>query len=426
MELKRKIEEMRQKKAELVAKMKEMLKGCEEARENPKPEQLAEYGRWEADVDNLDTEIQRAEKLMRHEKDVETHRQAPAAERFTPPAGTRTPEAPAAFSCLGEFFYTLRTNQHDPRLLSVGRERRVQQMGTGALGGFAIPEQFSPDLKMISPQPAIVRPRATVIPAGDPPDAAISMPALNQKGANNTYGGVRVYHSEESAAAVESTLRLDQVKLEPHKLIGYVTASNELLSNWAASGTFISTMMRLAMTGQEDYDFLRGTGVNQSLGIINSPGAIAYNRAGANAIVFNDIVGMIARMKYGGNLVWLCSQTTIPQLCNIRDTGNFNLWMTGAAAGLPTTLAGFPVIYVDRLPALGTKGDLGLYDMTYYLIKDGSGPYVAMSEHFRFSNDETCFRITWHVDGKPWLTGPFTLEGSSTSTVSPFVVLDTP
>lgn len=434
MDLKKRIEEMRQKKAELVEKMKGLLKGCEEARQNPSDEQMAEYGRWEAEADNLDAEIVRCEKLQRHEKDVEAHRQPDPDARFTLPAGQRRQEAQPQFRDLGEFFYCLAAHRTDPRLTSLREtrftppeaEQRLQQMGTGALGGFALPEQFRPTILSITPDQAIVRPRATVIPAGEPPDSAISMPALNQKGANNTYGGVRVYHSEESAAAVESTLRLDKVKLEPHKLIAYMTASNELLANWAASAAYFETQMRRAMIGQEDYDFLRGSGVNQSLGILNSAAIISYNRAGANAIAFADVVGMLARMLYGGSLIWLTNQTTIPQLANIRDTGNNNLWMMNAAAGLPAALAGFPLAYVNRLPALGTKGDLGLYDLSYYLIKDGSGPFVAVSEHFRFSNDETCFRITWHVDGKPWLTGPFPLEGASTSTVSPFVVLDTP
>lgn len=420
MDLKKRIEEMRQKKAELVAKMKEMLKGCEEARQNPTAEQLAEYGRWEADVDNADTEIARCEKLLRHEIDVEAHREAQA--RFTPPAGVRTPETTPTFRNMGEFFHTMVAAPNDRRLA----ELRVQQMGQGSLGGFAIPEQFRPDVLKVSPQEAIVRPRATVIPAGNPPDAAISMPALNQGAGSNMYGGVRVYHSEESAAATESSLALKQVKLEPHKLIAYMTASYELLNNWDAASGFMQTQMRLALTGAEDYDFLRGTGVNQSLGILNCPGAIYYNRAGANAIAFADIVGMLARMKYGGNIAWITSQTTIPQLCNIRDTGNFNLWMMSAAAGMPNTLGGYGLTYAERLPALGTKGDLALCDFSYYLIKDGSGPRVSISEHFRFTNDEVCFKVVWYVDGKPWITEPLPLEGATTSTVSPFVILDTP
>ena len=89
-------------------------------------------------------------------------------------------------------------------------------------------------------------------------------------------------------------------------------------------------------------------------------------------------------------------------------------------------LYGFPVLFHDRSPALGTKGDLVLADLSAYLIKDGSGPMVAVSEHFRFQNDEVAFRLVFNVDGQPWLNEPIALEGSTANTVSPFIVLDTP
>ena len=75
------------------------------------------------------------------------------------------------------------------------------------------------------------------------------------------------------------------------------------------------------------------------------------------------------------------------------------------------------------MPALGSKGDLVLADLSYYMIKDGSGVFVDLSEHIYFTSDKSVFRVIWNVDGNAWLTEPLKLEGSSTSTVSPFVVL---
>ncbi len=56
-------------------------------------------------------------------------------------------------------------------------------MDNGASGGFAIPPQFRETLLQVTPQQSIVRPRAQVIPAGSPPDAPVTMPALDQTGA---------------------------------------------------------------------------------------------------------------------------------------------------------------------------------------------------------------------------------------------------
>jgi HK97 family phage major capsid protein len=125
----------------------------------------------------------------------------------------------------------------------------------------------------------------------------------------------------------------------------------------------------------------------------------------------------------GSSLVWVTSQTTIPQLTTIADAGSNNLWVQSAAANIPPTLLGIPVLFNERSPALGSTGDLMLCDFSKYLIKDGSGPFVAFSEHFRFQNNEGAFRITWRVDGQSWLSEPIPLEGSTSNTVSPFIIL---
>jgi HK97 family phage major capsid protein len=159
------------------------------------------------------------------------------------------------------------------------------------------------------------------------------------------------------------------------------------------------------------------------MGILNLPCRIDYTRATANSITYADVVGMFARAKLGGNLVWVASQTCIPQLATIRDAGSNNLWIQNATTGVPSKMLGFDILWNDRSPVLGTTGDLALVDLDYYLIKDGSGPRVDVSTEFLFQNDETAFRIVWFVDGQSWLNEPIPLEGSTANTVSPFVIL---
>jgi HK97 family phage major capsid protein len=72
---------------------------------------------------------------------------------------------------------------------------------------------------------------------------------------------------------------------------------------------------------------------------------------------------------------------------------------------------------------VGTEGDLILADCSYYLIKNGSGPFVEASPHVYFTSNQTVIKAFWNVDGKPWLSQPIPLEGSTSNTVSPFVVL---
>lgn len=92
-------------------------------------------------------------------------------------------EQPQDWRGFGEFLQAIRWAQNDPRLqykkLDGEAEQRVLSMGVGVAGGFMVPRQFRPELLSVDPQGAVVRPRATVIPAGDPPDAAIDIPALD-------------------------------------------------------------------------------------------------------------------------------------------------------------------------------------------------------------------------------------------------------
>ncbi|MCP3680257.1 MAG: phage major capsid protein [Gammaproteobacteria bacterium] len=326
------------------------------------------------------------------------------------------------FKNLGEFFHCIAYRRGDERL-----ESRVQQLKDGTSGGFSVPEQFLGDLKEVAVQEAVIRPRATVIPAGTPPDASISMPTLDQTtGANRVAGGVTVYHTGESDAMEESEGTLKQVTLQPHEITGLMYSSQKLLNNWVGASAIFQRLLRTAMDATEDTDFLTGNGSNRASGIFEANARIDHNRATGSQISFADVSAMLARMKMGGSPVWLASQTIIPQLVNIRDTGDNNLWIQNAAPGIPSTLYGYPVIFNERCPALGTRGDLGLYDLSYYLIKDGSGPSVDISTEYRFNRNEVAFRIVWNVDGDSWLSAPIPLEGATSNTVSPFIILDTP
>jgi HK97 family phage major capsid protein len=278
----------------------------------------------------------------------------------------------------------------------------------------------------VDAQAPVIRNRATVIPAGDPPDAEIAMPALDQSAAENMFGGVSVTWTGEGQTMTETDASLKEIKLTPNEVTAYITVTNKLLRNWQAAGPVLQSLMRGAVTAAEDYQFLRGNGVSKPQGIIGSGAEIAYNRAGASAIAYADVVGMLARARSLAGLTWIASGTTIPQLANIRDTGNNNLFIMNASVGVPSTLMGIPLIFNERSPALGAKGDLILADLSYYLIKDGSGPFVEASEHVRFTSNKTVIKIVWNVDGKLWLNAPIPLEGSSSNTVSPVVTLDVP
>lgn len=425
---------LREKRTKLVADMRAILTSAENDNgRDLTAEEVVAYDALGADLEKLKAQIERAERLEQEEASLTQVR--PAAARgngIIRPAG---PEASREFENFGQFMHAVRFNPNDQRLNfveSAGANAddlsAEMRMDSNAQGGFMVPPQLRTTLLSVPAQDALVRPRAQVIEAGDPPDAGVTFPALDQTGANpgNMYGGVEVKWIGEGDEKPETDAKLREVTLTPHEVAGITTITDKLLRNWRASSTFIEGLLRGAVTAAEDYAFLRGNGVTQPLGALNSGAAFFVNRAVANQVSYRDLVGMVARllMRGGTSPVWSMPQSALTQIALLKDDNNNFIWQASARDGFAGTLLGYPVRWNNRAPSLGSKGDIFLADWSYYLIKDGSGPFVATSEHVKFTSNKTVIKIFWNVDGAPWLTAPIKEENGYQ--VSPFVGLDVP
>lgn len=418
----------------LVGEMQAILDAAEKEDRDLTEEEAKAYDEKKEVLAGLDKRIARLQEVGAARAAGE--QVIPAASRgagpITPPPG---PGAKREFENFGEFMAAVRFNPNDQRLNFVegvgaaegGPELRGEmRMDNDTQGGFMVPEQFRSTIMRVEPQDALVRPRAQVIPAGSPPDAAITIPALDQTGTDaNIYGGVEVAWIGEGEEKPETDAALRSIKLEPHEVAGFVTVTDKLLRNWSAASTFIESLLRGAVTSAEEYAYLRGDGVHKPLGILNAGATKFINRATANQVKYLDLVNMVARiLMRGGAPVWSMPQSVLPQIAMLKDDANTLIWQANARDGFAGTLLGYPVRWDNRAPALGSKGDVLLADWSHYLIKDGSGPFVAASEHVKFTSNKTVIKIFWNVDGAPWLTAPIAEENGYE--VSPFVGLDVP
>ncbi len=96
------------------------------------------------------------------------------------------------------------------------------------------------------------------------------------------------------------------------------------------------------------------------------------------------------------------------------------------------TLWGRPFIVTEKVPALGSEGDLTLADFGagHYVIADRE-MRIAGSRHVKygggnygFVTDETFWKVVLRVDGQPLLEAPLTPYYGG-NTLSPFVALST-
>jgi HK97 family phage major capsid protein len=299
---------------------------------------------------------------------------------------------------------------------------------TGAGGGFLVyAEQYGQLMAVAAPM-TVVRSRATVIQMGS---RQILMPILNQQqgaaGVPAWFGGMLAYWEAEEATVTETTPKFEQAEMTAHKLIVYTEVTEELLADANALTSYLSGPLGMpgAIAWKEDYGFLRGTGVGQPQGVIGAPGAVVVERAGADAIVYADLVNLF-QAWHGENPVWVATRGAISQLMLMEGPAGQPAFLWGnATTGMPPTLLGFPIQFVDKLPAVGTQGDIGLYDFRYYMIGDRQATSIEFTNTFKFQQFKTSFRASHRVDGQPWLRGPITLADGVT-TVSPFAVLGDP
>lgn len=411
-----KLKDLIDKKSEIVSAMRSYHDTIEKEKRDLTEDEEKKYSELEARLDQVNKDIVRLGKL----EDEEKRLAAPASQAFRYSGKPIEPGEPEKFKSIGEFLHSVRFNRSDNRL--VPGETREQSMKVGESGGFMVPDEFIPELLQVQPQEAIFRPRCTPIPGGN--DAETTMPALDQSSNQNMYGGVTILPTAEGATLGATDFKVKEVSLVPNEQGAYINVTNKLLRNWTGAGSVITSLLRKALVAYEDTKYYNGNGVGVPLGILNAACRVDYSRATASTIATADVRGMYARLKFGGSPIWIASQTTLPQLMALADAGNNPLWHDSLIGKQPGTLLGIPLMLNDRSVALGTAGDLVLADLSYYLIKEGLGITIGTSEHFLYTSNRTIFRALFSIDGKPWLDAPIPLEGSTTNTVSPIVVLN--
>jgi hypothetical protein len=64
-------------------------------------------------------------------------------------------------------------------------------------------------------------------------------------------------------------------------------------------------------------------------------------------------------------------------------------------------LFGRPVLFTEKLPALGTAGDVLLCDFSKYIVADTGTLEIAASDQYAFNTNQITFRIIQRVDGQP-------------------------
>lgn len=306
--------------------------------------------------------------------------------------------------------------------------------GVGSSGGYLVPTEFRPMLMQQVEENAIVRPRSMVIPMTR---RTLDVPALKQDGVTagqpHWFGGMLAFWESEAATIEETEPAFRNITLTAHELTAVTHVSNNLLADSAISLSALLTGARGfpgVIAWKEDYAFLNGSGSGEPLGVLNAPATISVDRTGASSgvVVWDDLANMMTSFMPSGKGVWVANLTVKANLLKMAgpagtDYKGTYLWGS-AKDGVPDSLLGYPIIFTEKLPVLGTRGDIMLADFGHYYVGDRMATTIESSDQARWLKNQTSWKVTHRVDGQPWLNAPFTLADGSTK-ISPFVVLTT-
>lgn len=425
---------MQTKKERLDALLREM-EGLQAISDSLTEEQSKRYDAALVEAESLKAQIARDE------------RAAALSAELRASAGRKVPDAPAGetrstievgepdggkplFRNLGEFVESLtRKDERFQKYLNgadapAGAKRDYSPVVTGDAGAsFLIPANLHDQLLKLDPLAEIIAPRATVIPAGDQPDAQDKWPVMLQ-GTSGVFAGVNfTWSTEGQATAPVANPGVEVVTLTPHEVIGTWQVSQKVLRNASAYSGLITDTFQQAFSAMRDRAFITGAGTTLPLGILNSACKVTVNRDTVNVLKFADVVALRAAMHPNmlKDAIWIAATDARPQLEAMVDGGNRYIWGPGdIAAGRPETLMGLPLFFYDHA-ALGAAADLALVVPKTYLYKQGFGPALALSEHASFTSGLVVFRLVASFDGACWVQDPLTLGNSHI--VSPVVTL---
>lgn len=427
------LEQLRARLAAIAARLEEIQAGETGYTE----EQQTEINSLNDEFEGLNTQLATAEKVeaMKAKATASAGRKVTPANPSEPRIEVSAPRNArfGLFNSSGDWLKAVHqagiTGRPDERLIKFSATAAQEKIGED--GGFLVPEEISEGiLKKLDTADDSLMAKSQFI--------QVSGNALTVNVDENTpwSGGIQVYWTAEGTSITESKPSFKQASWRLQKIAALVKATDELLDDAVALGSYIQNNAPNAFNHKINSAILSGNGAGKPLGIINSPFAVTVSKESmqsADTINARNIAKMFGRMfpTSLGSSVWIVNPACMDQLrLLVDDNGNFIYMSPGGfgnqVANAPFgTLMGRPVIpMMGSVPALGDVGDIIFADFSYYWgIRKAAGIKSATSIHLLFDKEQTAFRFSMRLDGKCPFQSPVTTEYGSFQ-MSSFVLLE--
>jgi HK97 family phage major capsid protein len=382
------IQELREKRAKAWDAAKAFLDAKRGTDGLLSAEDVATYDKMEADVVNLGKEIDRLERQVA--LDAELNK--PTADPLTgkPAAnGMDTKSGRASDEYKKAFWNIMRAK--NPRYDVVN----ALQIGTDSEGGYLAPDEFERTLVAALEDENIFRKLAKVIQtsSGDR-----KIPVVT------THGSASWLDEEELVP--ESDEAFGQTSIGAFKLGTFIKVSDELLNDSVFDlQSYITSEFARRIGHKEEDAFFVGDAAGKPTGIFHTTGGaqVGVTTAGSTALTVDEVIDLFYSLKspYRRNAVFVMNDATVKAIRKLKDGQGQYLWQPAMTAGTPDSILNRPVYTSAYVPtiAAGAKS-IAFGDFGYYWIADRQGRSFKRLNELFATTGQVGFMATQRVDGK--------------------------
>ena len=396
--------DLRNKRANLWEQTKSFLEEHRDSNGLVAADAVETYNQMVADVQALGSEIERMENQMQLDAQLSQPTSNPVRTEFKP-AGNVKPTATDAYN---KAFWAMMRGDNSMDV------RNALSVGTGSAGGYTVPDEFDKELVKALEENNIFRQIAKVIKTN----------SGTHKIAIATDSGSASW-IDEVGTITDSDPTFAQASLDAYKMGTLVKVSSELLNDSAFDiAGYIAERIGARFGNKEEEGFVKGAGPSSTPGTPSEPTGILSSvtpgagntTADAETLTFDDVYALYYALTspYRKNAAFLCHETVMLHLMQLKDGNSQYIWKPGMEIGKPDTILNHPIYTSQYMPAItGTAAtDAGkkimlFGDFSYYWIADRGGRQLKRLNELYAVTDQVGFIGTQRVDGKLILSDAF-------------------
>lgn len=276
--------------------------------------------------------------------------------------------------------------------MTVAAIRTTMVEAVDELGGFLAPETYHESVLARVAATAIVRPRATVLPAFGP---AIRVPRAT--GGDARFPGLArvTWVSEQPAVtAAVSGATFGSIRAAVHTAMCVLPMSRNLFEDGGGlMMTHLEGLLGMSFAADEDTQSLVGTGAGTPSGLLpgglNSHGLTEISSGSAAALTPGGLISLsfapAPQYRRAGRAVWVMATSTLKDCCEMVDGAGrplISFDATGDAVGRPM-LRGYPVEEVSdgTLPSVAAGNFAVIFgDLSGVVLADRIGLSVQVAD----------------------------------------------